>query len=219
MYKFELPYEGTVFNKIAGNEKKAMYYNEELNNLLIVTTDEKAEVLKELSEHYTELYKNGELDDDEVAFDENGNVAIDIDEDCSDTIEDAIGFIVRDRWDDLCVVAEYAKNTTTLIHKPYHTTADFTVNYDLNPKELLNKSVYEAIEAFDKVVPENPNEEGHIIARSFKLVEIMGGKAYRYGEIPGEVDLSTFIHYMMMYPASQSLIVWRSLIRIQSGLS
>ena len=126
MKKIELIYEGTVFNKIAGNEKKAMYYNEELNNLLIVTTDVKAEVLKELSEHYTELYKNGELDDDEVTFDKNGNVVIDIDEDCSDTIEDAIGFIVGDRWDNLCLVVEYLPNTVTLIHKPYHATTDFT---------------------------------------------------------------------------------------------
>lgn len=46
MKTIELSYEGTVFNKIAGNESKAMYYNEKLNNLLIVTTDEKAEMQK-----------------------------------------------------------------------------------------------------------------------------------------------------------------------------
>ncbi|MBU7593549.1 hypothetical protein [Metabacillus halosaccharovorans] len=204
MKKIELSYEGTVFNRIAGNEKKAMYYNERLNNLLIVTTDEKAEVLKELSEHYTELYKNGELDDDEVAFDENGNIAIDIDEDCSDTIEDAIGFIVGDRWDNLCLAVEYWPNTVTLIHKPYHTTTDYIINYDLNPKQLLDKTISEAVDAVYESVPEFLENveplpadlpesylkniaEHHGKARCYKTIQIMDGKAYRCGEIPEEV--------------------------------
>lgn len=191
MKKIELSYEETEFNKIAGDSKKALYYNEELNNLLIITTDTKAEIEAADSEFFTQQLQNGEIEEDEIEYyqlDENGKVIVEQnDEDFNDRIEDAIGFIIGDRWNGLCAAAEYAKNTTILIHKPYHTTTDFTVNYDLNPKELLNKTVNEAIETFEKVVPENQNEEGRIIARSFKLVEIMGGKAYRYGEIPEEV--------------------------------
>lgn len=182
MKKIELSYEGTVFNKIAGNEKKAMYYNEELNNLLIVTTDEKEEEEKAMSKHYTELYKNGELDDDEIEgleFDENGNVFISLDgEDFNDTIEEAIGFIVGDRWDNLCLVVEYTPNTTTLIHKPYHTTTDYIINYDLNPSKLKNLPVTETIKAFEQSLPQ---------LIGYKTIEVMKGKAYRYGEIPEEV--------------------------------
>ncbi|WP_028393611.1 hypothetical protein [Bacillus cihuensis] len=188
MNKIELTYEGTVFSKIAGNEKKTMYYNEDLNNLLIVTTDEKVEMQKFYAESLAEELKNGDIDEDEVAFDEKGNIIITLnDEDFNDTIEDALGYIVGDRWDDLCSSAEYANDTTILIHKPYHTTTDFTVNYDLNPKELLDRPLSETIVAFEDLVPGNKNEQGHEVARCYKLVEIMGGKAYRYGEIPEEV--------------------------------
>ncbi|MDQ0976504.1 hypothetical protein QFZ31_006382 [Neobacillus niacini] len=182
MKKIELSYEGTVFNKIAGNEKKAMYYNVELNNLLIVTTDEKAEEEKAMSMSYTELYQNGELDEDEIEgleFDENGNVIISLDgEDFNDIIEDAIGFIVGDRWDNLCEAAEYTTNTTILIHKPYHTTTDYIINYDLNPSKLKTLSVAEAIKDFEQSLPE---------LIGYKTIEVMKGKAYRYGEIPEEV--------------------------------
>ncbi|MDG4850617.1 hypothetical protein [Peribacillus frigoritolerans] len=180
MKTIQLSYEGTVFNKIAGNDKKAMFYNEELNNLLIVTTDKKTEMQKMYAEELAEQLKNGEIEADEVSFNEHGEIEIELDdEDFNDTIEDALGFIVGDRWDDLCMVAEYAPNVTIEIHKPYHTTTDFTVNYDLNPQDLLNKALPEAIEAFDKAVPDN--------VIGYKLIEVMNGKAYRYGEIPEEV--------------------------------
>ncbi|MBQ4867477.1 hypothetical protein IHQ11_13310 [Priestia megaterium] len=97
-----------------------------------------------------------------------------------DTIEDVFGYLVGERFDDFCASAEYFRNSTILVHKPWHTTTDFVANYDLNPKTLLssNRSVKGFIRAFNKACPE---------LVPFKLIEIMGGKAYRYGEIPEDV--------------------------------
>lgn len=183
MNKIELSYQGTVFNKIAGNEKKAMYYNEELNNLLIVTTDEKAEIEAQDSEFLTQELLNGEVDEEDIEYyqlDENGKVIVEMDdEEFNDTIEDAIGFIVGERWDDLCLVAEYISNTVTLIHKPYHTTTDYIINYDLDPRAFIIKPIAEAIENFYAQLPEE------MIA--YKTIEVINGVAYHYGEIPEEV--------------------------------
>lgn len=208
MQKIILSYEGTVFKKIAGNEKKAMYYNEELNNLLIITTDEKAEIEAQDSEFLTQQLLNGEVDEDEIEYyelNENGKVIVELDDkDFKDTIEDAVGFIVGNRWDYLCLAVEYSPNTVTLIHKPYHTTTDYIINYDLNPKQLLDKTISEAVEAVYKGVPEfleNPKPlpanlpeaylkniaEHHGKASCYKTIQIMDGKAYRCGEIPEEV--------------------------------
>lgn len=208
MEKIQFSYEGTVFNKIGGNEKKSMYYNKELNNLLIVTTDEKAEIEAQDSDFLMQQLLNGEVDKEEIEYfelDENGKVIVELDdEDFNDTIEDAIGFIVGDRWDRLCLVVEYIPNTTSLIHKPYHTTTDYIINYDINPKQLIDKTISEAVECVYESVPEFlenveplptdlPEEylkniaEHHGKARGYKTIEIMDGKAYRCGKIPEDV--------------------------------
>ncbi|MEK5331875.1 hypothetical protein [Lysinibacillus sp. FSL W8-0992] len=180
MKTIELSYEGTVFNKIAGNESKAMYYNEKLNNLLIVTTDEKAEMQKNYAESIAEELKNGDIDEDEVTFDENGNIIVELDDvEFNDTIEDAFNYIVNDRWDDFCIAAEYSKNTVILIHKPYYTTTDYIINYDFNPKGFIVKLVTEAIENFYAQLPEE--------MIPYKTIEIAKGIAYRFGDIPDAV--------------------------------
>ncbi|MGG0287199.1 hypothetical protein ABEY41_19170 [Peribacillus butanolivorans] len=147
MKTIALIHEGTEFNQIAVDGENAVYYNAELNNLIIVRTD----TIKDET-----LSKN------------------------DDTIEDVFGYLVGDRWDDFCASAEYYNNATIFVHKPWHTTTDFIANYDLNPAKLLvpNRSVKGFTRAFRKVCPE---------LMPYKLIEVMNGKAYRYGEIPEEV--------------------------------
>lgn len=147
MQKITLGLEGTEFNQIVANGENAVYYNDELNNLIIVRTDA--------------------INDETL----NKN---------DDTIEDVFGYLVGDRFEDFCVSAEYFRNSTILVHKPWHTTTDFVANYDLNPKALFpfERSVKGFTRAFNKACPE---------LVPFKLIEVMGGKAYRYGEIPEDV--------------------------------
>jgi len=176
--------EGTVFNKIVGDEQKAMYYNEKLNNLIIVTTDTKEDEALNIISMVAEAYQNGSVSYEDALGAVDNDLA---DEDFNDTIEDAIGFIVGDRWDELCLAAEYVPNTTILVHKPYHTTTDFTVNYDLNPRPLLDKPIANVIEIFNLLVPNNTDEDEIMVAASWKIVEIIGGQAYKYGDAPDEL--------------------------------
>jgi hypothetical protein len=142
-----LTHEGTEFNQIAVDGENAVYYNAELNNLIIVRTD---------AINDEALIKN------------------------DDSIEDVFNYLVGNRWEDFCASAEYFNNATIFVHKPWHTTTDFIANYDLNPAKLLmpNRSVKGFTRAFNKVCPE---------LLGYKLIEVMGGKAYRYGEIPEEI--------------------------------
>lgn len=147
MKTITLGLEGTEFNQIAVDGENAVYYNGELNNLIIVRTD----AINEET-----LRKN------------------------DDTIEDVFGYLVGDRFEDFCISAECFINSTICVHKPWHTTTDFVANYDLNPKTLLspNRSVKGYTRAFNKACPE---------LIPYKLIEIMGGNAYRYGDIPEAV--------------------------------
>ncbi|MBK0009904.1 hypothetical protein IAE23_25875 [Bacillus sp. S35] len=147
MKTITLGLEGTEFNQIAVDRENAVYYNGELNNLIIVRTDA--------------------INDETLSKND-------------DTIEDVFGYLVEDRFEDFCMSAEYFNNSTILVHKPWHTTTDFVANYDLNPETLLspNRSVKGFTRAFSKSCPE---------LIPYKLIEIMGGKAYRYGDIPEDV--------------------------------
>ena len=147
MTTITLGLEGTEFNQILANGENAVYYNTDLNNLIIVRTDA--------------------INDETLSKND-------------DTIKDVFDYLVGDRFDDFCASAEYFRNSTILVHKPWHTTTDFVANYDLNPETLLssNRHVKDFARAFNKACPE-------LIPS--KLIEVMGGKAYRYGEIPEDV--------------------------------
>jgi hypothetical protein len=171
MKNIQLTHEGLVFSKLDGDEKKAIYYNEELNNLIIVATDAMEEEAQALAAQIAEAYEAGEID--EYPYNAQGVIEVDLDaEEFNDTIEDALGFLTEKRLSALLESVECSPDSTVLIHKPYHTTTDYIINLDLNPKILKQLSTAEVINVFKHSLPKE--------LPAYKTIMIINGKAYRY---------------------------------------